>query len=94
MPLIQGASDAAKSANISQLIKGEGKPQDQAVAIAMDIAKRSKRAEGGGLPKLELKLPMPSMKPRLHTGPIHSGVAGRTDHLPMNVPKQGLRAAG
>lgn len=23
---------------------------------------------------------------RLHTGPIHSPVAGRTDHLPMHVP--------
>ena len=23
----------------------------------------------------------------LHTGPIHSGVAGRTDHLPMHVPQ-------
>lgn len=23
---------------------------------------------------------------RLHTGAIHSGVAGRTDHLPMHVP--------
>ena len=23
---------------------------------------------------------------RLHTGPIHSSVAGRTDHLPMHVP--------
>jgi hypothetical protein len=89
MPLIQGASDAAKSANIRQLIKGDGKPQDQAVAIAMDIAKRSKRAEGGiGLPKLEVRPPMPSMQTRLHIGPIHSGVAGRTDHLPMNVPNK------
>ncbi len=100
MPLVQGASDAAKSANIRQLIKGEGKPQDQAVAIAMDIARRSRRAEGGiGLPKLELRPPMPSSRPRmerppatararLHIGPIHSGVAGRTDHLPMNVPNK------
>lgn len=24
--------------------------------------------------------------PKLHTGPIHSAVAGRTDHLKMNVP--------
>lgn len=23
---------------------------------------------------------------KLHVGPIHSGVAGRTDHLPMHVP--------
>lgn len=25
-------------------------------------------------------------KIKLHTGPIHSGVAGRTDHLPLHVP--------
>lgn len=24
--------------------------------------------------------------PKLHTGPIHSAVAGRTDHLPLHVP--------
>ena len=40
---------------------------------AMKIAydlKRAKRAVGGGV----------------HTGPIHSAVGGRTDHLAMNVP--------
>ena len=40
---------------------------------AMKIAydlKRAKRAMGGGV----------------HTGPIHSAVGGRTDHLAMNVP--------
>lgn len=25
-------------------------------------------------------------QPKLHVGPIHSSVAGRTDHLPMTVP--------
>ena len=29
---------------------------------------------------------MPFNKIKLHTGPIHSPVAGRTDHLPMHVP--------
>lgn len=30
---------------------------------------------------------MPKVKKvRAHTGPIHSAVAGRTDHLPMHVP--------
>ena len=28
----------------------------------------------------------PGLSPRLHVGPIHSPVAGRTDHLPMHVP--------
>jgi hypothetical protein len=34
-------------------------------------------------------LPVASPKksgPHLHTGPIHSPVSGRTDHLPVNVP--------
>lgn len=26
--------------------------------------------------------------PKLHVGPIHAAVAGRTDHLPMRVPNQ------
>jgi hypothetical protein len=86
MPLIQGSSDAAKSKNISQLMD-EGRKQDQAVAIAMDVARRTKRAEGGiGLPKLDVKPHLP--RPRLHTGPIHSSVAGRTDHLPIHVPNK------
>jgi hypothetical protein len=46
----------------------------------------------GGAPKKH-KMPMfhaPRLAtlhgPKLHTGPIHSKVAGRTDHLPMHVP--------
>lgn len=30
--------------------------------------------------------PQSAPKIKLHTGPIHSRVAGRTDHLPMRVP--------
>lgn len=45
MPLLKGKSAAAKSANISRLVH-EGRPQQQAVAIALDVARR-KRAEGG-----------------------------------------------
>jgi hypothetical protein len=29
-----------------------------------------------------------STKIKMHTGPIHSPVAGRTDHLPMHVPSK------
>lgn len=29
---------------------------------------------------------MDEVKDKIHVGPIHSAVAGRTDHLPMNVP--------
>jgi 8-oxo-dGTP pyrophosphatase MutT (NUDIX family) len=45
-----------------------------AVAIALDVAKRQKRAEGGA-----------TRVSKFHAGPIHSSVAGRTDHLPMTV---------
>jgi 8-oxo-dGTP pyrophosphatase MutT (NUDIX family) len=43
-----------------------------AVSIALDVARR-KRAEGG------------STVHKFHSGPIHSSVAGRTDHLPITV---------
>lgn len=77
MPLMRGSSEKAKSSNIAELVHS-GRPQDQAIAIALDVARRSKRAEGG---------PTISRAPKLHTGPIHSSVAGRTDHLPMKVPE-------
>lgn len=46
------------------------KPRDQALAIAYSVKRRSKRAKGG----------------KVHTGPIISDVAGRTDHHAMDVP--------
>jgi hypothetical protein len=49
-----------------------GHPQKQAVAAALNMARKS-RATGGAASKM-------------FVGPIHSPVAGRTDHLPMNVP--------
>lgn len=47
--------------------------RDPSVAIALDVARRKKRAEGG-----------PTVH-KFHSGPIHSSVAGRTDHLPITV---------
>ena len=41
MPMKKGSSDKAVSANISKMMH-EGKPQNQAVAIALDVAKRAK----------------------------------------------------
>lgn len=46
MPLMGGTSDIAKSRNIREL-RHSGYPQDQAVAIAMNEAKRAARADGG-----------------------------------------------
>lgn len=69
MPLEKGKSKDVIGHNISEMIKA-GHPQDQAIAAAMHEARQA-RAHGG--------------KVKLHTGPIHSHVSGRTDHLPMHV---------
>ena len=42
MPLRKGKSKEAISSNISELVRS-GKPQDQAVAIAMDKAGKSRK---------------------------------------------------
>lgn len=71
MPLKKGKSQKIISKNISEMVHA-GHPQAQAVAAALSTARQS-RAAGGDAEKI-------------HVGPIHSPVAGRTDHLPINVP--------
>lgn len=46
------------------------------------LALSRKHRESGGI--TEVSAPRPPR--RLHVGPIHSPVAGRTDHLPIHVP--------
>lgn len=72
MPLSKGKSQKTISQNIREMMEA-GHPQPQAVAAALETARRS-RAEGGEISE------------KIHVGPIHSNVAGRTDHLPINVP--------
>lgn len=72
MPLKSGTSKATISQNIAEMMRA-GHPQNQAVAAALSQSRRP-RAEGG------------EVDAKIHVGPIHSNVAGRTDHLPINVP--------
>lgn len=48
MPLIKSKSEKAFKKNIKAEIAA-GKPQKQAVAIAYDVSRRAKKADGGGL---------------------------------------------
>lgn len=79
MPLAKGSSQKTISSNISEMINS-GHPRNQAIAAALNVARKA-RAEGG-----KMFGPMPKTSDKMHTGPIHSAVAGRTDHLPMKVP--------
>jgi len=73
MPLAHGKSQATISKNISEMVHS-GNPHDQAVAAALNIARSGKKQGGEQTGNV------------VHVGPIHSPVAGRTDHLPMHVP--------
>jgi len=84
MPLNKSSSQKAVSSNISELVHS-GRPQKQAVAIALSTARnslRKKRAAGGQTVATKMSGAPKTMH---HKGPIHSAVAGRTDHLPMHV---------
>jgi hypothetical protein len=97
MPLSKGSSKKTISHNISEMIHA-GHPKDQAVAAALNTARES-HAFGRHVPAFMKKpasakgemhhAPSPPAKPtspKIHVGPIHSAVAGRTDHLPVHVP--------
>lgn len=101
MPLTSGKSQATISHNISEMVHA-GHPQNQAIAAALNTARHTKAEGGtftttttgpGGFmgnPLHEKIQPVNDTvvkhPHKMHTGPIHSPVAGRTDHLPMNVP--------
>jgi ADP-ribose pyrophosphatase YjhB (NUDIX family) len=92
MPLLPGKKNVGH--NISEM-EASGHPRDQSIAAALNEARKHKEG-GGGLGMLHIPHIHPKkIRPprafrqtqhRIHTGPIHSSVAGRTDHLPMHVP--------
>ena len=69
MPLNKSSSKEAFVENLKTEMH-EGKPQDQALAIAYSIKRRAKRKHGG----------------RVHVGPIVGETGGRADKRPMEVP--------
>ena len=52
-------------------------------ADAFEDSAKTAKAFGGGFRPKRMR---PHTKTTVHVGPIHSSVAGRTDHLPMHVP--------
>jgi hypothetical protein len=81
MPLHHGKSKETVSRNISEMVHA-GHPQKQAIAAALRTARETRAAGGLG----PAKPAAPKAASKVHVGPIHSPVAGRTDHLPMHVP--------
>jgi hypothetical protein len=72
MPLMSGKSQKAISSNIRTEMDA-GKPQKQAVAIALNTARRA--MEKGGQAK----------DPKVFHGPLKAKIPGRTDRLPLHV---------
>lgn len=68
MPLKKGSSKKTVSTNIRELVHS-GKPQKQAIAIALDVARRSNKAAGGEL--------TPVVDPTVYNAQLLSTLSGK-----------------
>lgn len=89
MPLIKSASKDAVSENIRREVDA-GRPQKQAVAIALDVQRRAKKADGGPVKQRMQAGGVPFyVRSAAHglerSGMIHSLTSGRSDRLPIGV---------
>lgn len=88
MPLKPGKSQKTISLNIGEMVHS-GHPQKQAIAAALNTARQTKAHGGLGFSPRKPSQPRDAFRApknnKIHVGPIHSLVAGRTDHLPMHV---------
>lgn len=88
MPLDHSKSNAARVRNIKTLTGEIGKSphvknRDQAIAIAMDIQRRAKKAAGGvSIPRMIGRMEQQNLA---QSGFMHGLTAGRADHVPVSV---------
>lgn len=73
MPLLPGKSRKTISKNISEMVHS-GHPQDQAVAAALNMARKA--MERGGSPRKD---------PKVYHGPLKAAIPGRTDRMNIHV---------
>lgn len=86
MPLVKSKSKSAVSDNIRREIAA-GKPQKQAVAIALSTQRRAKGMAAGGIAPTPFYTRSAAHQIE-RSGMLHSPVAGRTDNLPISVKSQ------
>lgn len=79
MPLVQGSSRGAVSENIRREMAAK-KPQKQAVAIALDVARRQHRADGGDV---DGTVPLPPSDPR-----TRDFIVGQMQNFSPRPPEQ------
>lgn len=85
MPLTPGSSRATVSSNIREMMNS-GHPQKQAVAAALNEARRSRRKPAQLGRSLPLQgAPGEGANDHVYAGPLHSHVPGRTDKINLNV---------